>query len=192
MLFRSGMLIALSLGLHRPGRNWLGAVLAAGLALAIREHALPYVMLMAATALWRREWKESAAWLALIVAFFAYLGVHLYLVAQQVRPDDVMGPNWLVLRGMSGWLSSIVLSSNLRFLWHWVAGPVVLLMVLGWAGWKSPLGSTSTLLFLGYGLLFMLAGRADNFYWGAVIAPVMFAGLAFMPRAVSSLAKAAR
>ena len=188
----AGMLIALSLGLHRPGRKWLGAVLAAGLALAIREHALPYVMLMAATALWRREWKESAAWLALIVAFFAYLGVHLYLVAQQVRPDDVMGPNWLVLRGMSGWLSSIVLSSNLRFLWHWVAGPVVLLMVLGWAGWKSPLGSTATLLFLGYGLLFMLAGRADNFYWGAVIAPVMFAGLAFMPRAVSSLAKAAR
>ena len=188
----AGMLIALSLGLHRPGRKWLGAVLAAGLALAIREHALPYVMLMAATALWRREWKEGAAWLALIAAFFAYLGVHLYLVAQQVRPDDVMGPNWLVLRGMSGWLSSIVLSSNLRFLWHWVAGPVVLLMVLGWAGWKSPLGSTATLLFLGYGLLFMLAGRADNFYWGAVIAPVMFAGLAFMPRAVSSLAKAAR
>ena len=188
----AGMLIALSLGLHRPGRKWLGAVLAAGLALAIREHALPYVMLMAATALWRREWKEGAAWLALIAAFFAYLGVHLYLVAQQVRPDDVMGPNWLALRGMSGWLSSIVLSSNLRFLWHWVAGPVVLLMVLGWAGWKSPLGSTATLLFLGYGLLFMLAGRADNFYWGAVIAPVMFAGLAFMPRALASLAKAAR
>ena len=188
----AGMLIALSLGLHRPGRKWLGAVLAAGLALAIREHALPYVMLMAATALWRREWKEGAAWLALIAAFFAYLGVHLYFVAQQVRPDDVMGPSWLVLRGLSGWLSSIVLSSNLRFLWHWVAGPVVLLMVLGWAGWKSPLGSTATLLFLGYGLLFMLAGRADNFYWGAVIAPVMFAGLAFMPRAVMSLAKAAR
>ena len=30
----AGMLIALSLGLHRPGRKWLGAVLAAGLALA--------------------------------------------------------------------------------------------------------------------------------------------------------------
>jgi hypothetical protein len=188
----AGMLIALSLGLHRPGRKWLGAVLAAGLALAIREHALPYVLLMAATALWRREWKEGAAWLALIAAFFACLGVHLYLVSQQVRPDDVMGPSWLVLRGLSGWLSSVVLSSNLRFLPHFLAGPLVLLMVLGWAGWKSPLGGTATLLFLGYGLLFMIAGRADNFYWGAVIAPVMFAGLALMPRAVASLAKAAR
>ncbi|MFM5916669.1 MAG: hypothetical protein ACKOOL_03945 [Novosphingobium sp.] len=188
----AGMLIALSLGLHRPGRRWLGAVLAAALALAIREHALPYVMLMAATAMWRREWKESAAWIALIVGFFAYLGIHLSLVAQQVRPDDVMGPDWLVLRGLSGWMSSVVLSSNLRFLPHFLAGPMVLLMVLGWAGWKSPLGATATLLFLGYGLLFMLAGRPDNFYWGAIIAPIMFAGLAFMPRAVASLARSAR
>ncbi len=188
----AGMLIALSLGLHRPGSKWLGAVLAAGLALAIREHALPYVMLMAATALWRREWKEGAAWLALIAGFFVYLGIHLHLVAQQVRPGDVIGPDWLVIRGLSGWLSSIVLSSNLRFLPHFLAGPLVLLMVLGWAGWKSPLGSTAALLFLGYGLLFMLAGRADNFYWGAVIAPVMFGGLTFMPRAVTSLARAAR
>ena len=188
----AGMLIALSLGLHRPGQRWLGAVLVAALALAIREHALPYVMLMAALALWRREWKEGGAWLAVIAAWFAYLGVHLWLVAQQVRPDDVVGPNWLMLRGLSGWLSSVVLSSNLRFLPHFVAGPLVLLMVLGWAGWRSALGSTATLLFLGYGLLFMIAGRADNFYWGAVIAPAMFAGLAFMPRAVKSLAKAAR
>jgi len=188
----AGMLIALSLGLHRPGRKWLGAVLAAGLALAIREHALPYVILMAATALWRREWKEGAAWLALIAGFFVYLGIHLHLVAQQVRPDDVIGPNWLVVRGLSGWLSCVVLSSNLRFLPHFVAGPLVMLSLLGWAGWKSPLGGTATLLFLGYGLLFMLAGRADNYYWGAVIAPVMLGGLAFMPRAVKSLVAAAR
>lgn len=188
----TGMLIALSLALHRPGQRWIGAVLVAALALAIREHALPYVMLMAALALWRRDWKEGAAWLAVIAAFFAYLGLHLFFVAQQVRPDDVTGPNWLMLRGLSGWLSSVVLSSNLRFVPHYVAGPLVLLMVLGWAGWRSALGSTATLLFLGYGLLFMLAGRADNFYWGAVIAPAMFAGLAFMPRAVTSLVKAAR
>ena len=188
----AGMLIALSLALHRPGQRWLGAVLVAALALAIREHALPYVMLMAALALWRRDWKESAAWGALIAVFFAYLALHLQLVAQQVRPSDVIGPDWLVLRGLSGWLSSVALSSNLRFLPHFIAGPLVLLMVLGWAGWRSALGATATLLFLGYGLLFTIAGRADNFYWGAVIAPAMFVGLAFMPRALRSLARAAR
>jgi hypothetical protein len=39
-------------------------------------------------------------------------------------------------------------------------------MILGWAGWRSEAGATATLLFLGYGLLFMIAGRDDNFYWG--------------------------
>ena len=188
----AGMLIALSLALHRPGQRWLGAVLVAALALAIREHTLPYVMLMAALALWRRDWKEGAAWGALIAAFIVGLAVHLHFVGQQARPSDVVGPAWLVLRGLSGWLSSVVLSSNLRFLWHQVSGPMVILMVLGWAGWKSSLGTTATLLYLGFGLLFMFAGRADNFYWGAVVAPAMFVGLAFMPRALRSLVRSAR
>jgi hypothetical protein len=186
------MLIALSLALHRPGKKWLGAVLVAGLALAIREHVLPYVLLMGALALWRRDWKESAAWAALVALFGLYLTWHLGQVAQHVLPSDPMGPAWLELRGLSGWLSNVVLSSNMRFLPHFVAGPLVMLMVLGWAGWKSPLGTTATLLYLGYGLAFMIAGRPDNFYWGAVIAPAMFVGLAFAPRAVGSLAKAAR
>ena len=47
-----------------------------------------------------------------------------------------------------------------------------------------------TLLFLGYGLAFMIAGRPDNFYWGAVIAPAMFIGLAYAPRFLASLTKA--
>ena len=33
----------------------------------------------------------------------------------------------------------------------------------------------------------MIAGRPDNFYWGAVIAPAMFIGLAFAPRAAKTL-----
>jgi hypothetical protein len=103
-----------------------------------------------------------------------------------------MGPSWLELRGLSGWLSNVVLSSNMRFLPHFIAGPLVVLMVLGWASWKSPLGTTATLLYLGYGLAFMIAGRPDNFYWGAVVAPAMFVGLAFAPRGIGSLARSAR
>ena len=188
----AGMLIALSLALHRPGQRWLGAVLVAGLALAIREHALPYVLLMGALALWRRNWRESAAWGALLALFGLGLALHLHLVAQQVLPGDPSGPTWLALRGLSGWLSNVVLSSNLRFLPHFVSGPLVILMVFGWAGWRSSLATTATLLYLGYGLAFMLIGRADNFYWGAVIAPAMLVGLAFVPRGVRSLILAAR
>lgn len=188
----AGMLLALAFGLHRPGRKWGAALAVAALALAIREHALPFVLLMAAMALWRRDWKEGAAWSALAAVFFAALAWHLQLVEAQVLPSDREGPDWLVLRGLSGWLSNVVLSSNLRFLPHFVAGPLVALMVLGWAGWKSPAGAFATLLYLGYGLAFMVAGRPDNFYWGAVIAPAMFIGLAFAPRAVTSLWRSAK
>jgi len=187
----SGMLLALAFGLHRPGRKWGAALAVAALAVAIREHALPFVLLMAAMALWRRDWKEGAGWSALALAFVVGLAVHLHFVAQQVLPSDLEGPDWLVLRGLSGWLSSVVLSSNLRLLPHFVAGPLVVLMVLGWAGWKSAAGEFGVLLQLGYGLAFMLAGRPDNYYWGAMVAPTLAMGLAWAPMALKGLVRAA-
>ena len=188
----AGMLIALAIGLHRPGQRWLAALAVAALALAIREHALPFVLLMAAVAFWRRDWKEGLGWSALVLAFFAVLAWHLGQVAGQVLPTDPVGPAWLTYRGLSGWLSNVVLSSNLRLLPHFIAGPIVVLAVFGWSGWRTPVGAFAALLYLGYGLAFMIAGRPDNFYWGAVIAPAMFIGLAFVPMAGRSLWRAAR
>ena len=147
---------------------------------------------MAAWAGWHRRWAELAAWAALIAVFAVALTVHVHLAEAQLRPGDPVSPSWLALGGLSGWLSNIVLSSNLRFLPHFVAGPLVVLAVFGWSGWKSQAGQFATLLFLGYGLAFMIAGRADNFYWGAMIAPAMFMGLAFVPMAAGSLLRAAR
>ncbi|TMM45884.1 hypothetical protein FEV51_12310 [Qipengyuania marisflavi] len=186
----AGMLIALAFGLHRPGK-WRAALLAAALALAIREHALPFAGLMGAMAAWRRDWRETAAWAALVAVFFAAMAWHLALVAPQVSPADPASPPWLVLRGLGGWLGNVVLSSNLRFLPHEVAGPIVVLMLAGWAGWRSSAGTTGTLLYGGYALAFMLAGRANNYYWGAVVAPAMFIGLAFVPMALRSLWRSA-
>lgn len=188
----AGMLLALAMGLHRPGRKWGAALAVAALALAIREHALPFVMLMAAMAAWRRDWKESAAWSALVLAFFAYLAWHLAQVSHTVLPSDLEGPGWLVMRGLSGWLSNAALSSNIRFLPHYLAGPLVVLAVFGWSGWKSEAGTFAALLYLGYGLAFMIAGRGDNFYWGAVVAPALFMGLALVPMAGRSLLRSAQ
>jgi len=193
----AGMLIALAFGLHRPAEpgaphsgRWLGAWCAAALALAIREHTLPCVLLLGAFASWRHAWREAAAWLALAALFVIGLAIHIHLIAAQTLPGDPLGPSWFAFRELGGWLSNIVLSSNLRFL-HWLAGPLVMLMVLGWAGWRSAAGSFATLLYLGYGVLFMIAGRDDNFYWGAMIAPTMSIGLAFVPMAVRGLLTAA-
>ncbi|WP_454797785.1 hypothetical protein [Novosphingobium lindaniclasticum] len=193
----AGGLIALSFGLHRIGEDgrggrWIAAFLAAALALAIREHSLPFVLLMAATALWQRNWREAGAWSALIVLFAAGLAWHLSLVARDVLPGDPHSAPWLVFRGLSGWLGNIVQSSNLRWLPHWLAGPAVVLMTFGWLGWNSRAGLFGFLLSAGYAAAFMMAGRWDNFYWGAMIAPTLFAGIVFAPSALRDLAGAAK
>jgi hypothetical protein len=186
----TGALLALAFGLHRPGR-WHASLAVAALALAIRELALPFVALMAAMAFWRRDWREAAAWTGLIAAFAVALALHLGAVSAHVLASDPPSESWLAARGLSGWLSDIVLSSNLRFLPDWLAGPAVMLAVAGWAGWRSPAGAFGTLLFLGYGAAFMIAGRDNNFYWGMVVTPTLFLGLAFAPRALLSLVRAA-
>ncbi|MBB3954827.1 hypothetical protein [Novosphingobium sediminicola] len=192
----AGMLVALSLGLHRPSDRkvsgrWVGAVLAAALALSIREHVLPYVLLMGAMAGWRGAWREAAAWGVLVALFAVGYAWHLHLIALQTLPTDRVGPSWLALRGLGGFLSNTVLSSNLRFLPHQIAGPLTILMIFGWASWRSSAGLTGLLLFSGYALLFSIAGRNDNFYWGAVITPVMALGLAFVPMGVGALVRGA-
>jgi hypothetical protein len=191
----AGLLLLLSFGLHRPGREpgqWLASLAVAALALAIREQALPFVLLMATMAFWHGDRRQGAAWALLALLFVAALAVHLAQVAPHVLPTDRASPSWLALRGLSGWLSDVVLSGSLQFLPHWLAGPLAVLMVLGWAGWRSSAGTFGTLLFLGYAVLFMIAGRANNFYWGAVIAPGLYTGLAFLPMALTSLWRAAK
>ena len=185
----AGMLLVLAFGLHRPGK-WGASLAVAALALFIRELALPFVLLMGGMALWRRNWREGLAWTVLALVFLVVLVVHLSIIAGQALPSDPPSASWLAMRGMSGWLSDVVLSSNLRFLPHWLAGPAVILMMLGWCGWRSPAGTFGTFLYLGYGLAFMIAGRPDNYYWGAMVAPAMFIGIAFLPRSLRSLVNA--
>jgi len=189
----AGQLLALSFGLHRPERGkWLGAWACAALALAIREHALPFVLLMGALALWQRRWREGIGWTALAALFAAAMTVHLHLVAAMVSPSDPPSASWITLRGLSGWLSMLVLSGNLRLLPHAVAAPLVVASLMGWSGWKCAAGLFGTLLQAGYGLAFMIAGRGDNYYWGMVVAPTLLVGLAFLPLALRDLWSGAR
>lgn len=193
----AGLFVALSLGLHRPSSEdgkdgrWIGALAAAALALSIRELALPFVLLMGAFAHYRRQWREGIAWTVLALAFIAAFAVHLHVLGAQALPADQEGPGWLQLRGLSGWLSNVVMSSMLRQAPHWIAGPLVVLMLLGWAGWRSATGTLVTLLQAGYALSFAIAGRWDNFYWGLIVSPVLFIGLAMAPRALRGLCHAA-
>ena len=203
----AGLLVALSLGLHRPassGANfggksnnsgdgkWLAAWLVAAIAVAIREHALPFVLLMGALGWWRGDRREAVAWAGLALLFVIALAVHLSLVSAVTTPADPASPGWLALRGLGGWTSNIVNSGPLHLLPGWLAAPLALLPLLGWAGWRSSLGQTGFFLCLGYGVMFMIAGRDNNFYWALVVMPVWFIGFAFLPQAVASLWHSAR
>ena len=187
----AGVLLALALALHRRGR-WLGAWIAAGLALTIREHALPFVLLMGALAAVRGDRREALAWGGLVLLFGLMLALHLAQVAELTSASDPLSPGWLAWRGLGGWTGNIILSSPLQFIPGWLAAPLALLPLLGWAGWKSDLGLAGFLLCLGYGVLFMIAGRDNNFYWALVIMPLWFVGLAFLPRTLAGLWNSAR
>jgi len=188
----AGLLLALAIGLHRPGR-WLGAWLAAGAALAIREHALPFVLLMGAMAAYRRDRRETAAWSVLAALFAIGLWWHLAQVNALLLASDRPSDTWLALRGLRGLTGNVIESSFLHLLPMWLAAPLALLPLVGWAGWRADLGQFGTLLYGGYGLLFMLAGRDNNFYWALVVTPAWFVGFAFLPMALRSLlASAAR
>ena len=187
----AGMLLALALALHSPGK-WRGAWVAAALALSIREHALPFVLLMGALSLWRRDWREFGAWSALVAGFLILLWIHVSTVASYTTEADPLSSSWLALRGLNGWLDAISLNSALYHLPSWIAGPLVLLPLLGWAALRDRLGCEATLLFVGYGVFFMLAGRENNFYWGLVVVPAWFVGLYWMPFALRDLVSSAQ
>ncbi|MBC2666930.1 hypothetical protein H7F51_15535 [Novosphingobium flavum] len=188
----AAQLVALSLALHRPDKGkWLGALIAAALALAVRELALPFVFLMLAYALWHRRWREAAAWTALVVLFLAAMAVHLHFAQAQVRADDPVSPPWLVLGGLNALVYKVANSTFLSLLPVWITGPAVVLCLFGWTAWKSPLGDFAALLMLGYSAAFMIAGRDNNFYWGVMITPVLFMGAAFVRLGLPSLWRAA-
>lgn len=187
----SGMLIALSLGLYRAKR-WWPALVAGALALAIRELALPFVLLMAGLALLRGNRGEAIAW-GLVVALFGLgLALHLGAVAAVTSAADPLGPDWFAMRGLGGVTSNVVLSSPLHLLPGWLAAPIALLPLLGWAGWRTRFGETGFLLCAGYALAFAVTGRDNNFYWALMIMPIWFVGLAFVPGALAGLWNSAR
>jgi hypothetical protein len=183
----AGTLVALSLALHRSDR-WGWSVVVAAVALAIRELSLPYILLMAAFALYRRSWREVGAWTGLVLLFAAGMAWHASEVARVTLSSDPASPGWTELGGWEGVLRTFHLAGPLRWLPMEVGAVAIVLALFGWASWRSQTGLAATLLYLGYGLAFMLFGRANNFYWGLMVTPAFLLGIAFLPRALSDLA----
>jgi hypothetical protein len=182
----SGELIALSLAIYGP-RTWPASVAIACLALSIRELSALYFIAMAVLA-WRDGRRtEAAAWALGIAAFLGGLAVHAAALQPYVRVDDIVSEGWV---GLDGWpLLLLMMKWNLFLMVSpdWLsalAAPLVLLGLLSRRGvWEDRLA----LVVIAYAVTFMIFGRADNSYWGLMIAPLWPIGLIATGPALASL-----
>jgi hypothetical protein len=187
----AGLLLALMVAIRRPDNPW-PAIIAGGLALMIRELALPMILAMGGLALIEKRWQEAAGWALMVVLFGIYMTLHAQWVSGVVRPDDLPSPGWSAMLGTQFALKSIAKVTFGIRLTDAVASGLLLLSLFGWASVKSDWALRAALLLVGYTAMLALFARRDVFYWGLVPAPLAFVGLAFLPKALSDLAEAVR
>lgn len=186
----AGLLIALSLGVWRPGR-WLPAA-AFGLSAAlIRETAGLYLVLMGAMALRDGRWRETTGWAVAAAILGVALLLHAHAVAAVVRPLDAASPGWAGQLGFGLFVRSMALSTALAIAPLWLAAPLVALSLFGWAAWRDALALRVLAVLLAYAVVLALFGRTDTFYWGLLVAPLSLVGLAFALDGVRDLLSAA-
>jgi hypothetical protein len=191
----ASLLLALSWAIHRTEGDmlrWLPSVMLGLMAVLVRETALPFVLLMGAFALWQRRWLEMMSWGGVVAVFALAMAVHADHVAAVTTLNDLVSEGWNSFGGWPFFVFAMWRMTQLMLLPAWLGASMVPLMILGWASWRSQAGLFGLLLFGGYGLMFMILGRPENFYWALMIAPLFMLGLAFLPEALSALLTAAR
>jgi len=182
----SGLCLSSALVLYRPGR-WWPALLLAACGLAIRELALPFVVLWAAFALSQRRWREFAAVVAVLALYAVGMALHAQAVLAERLPGDLHSQGWSGMQGLPLPLFGLVSVTPLGKLWWWLGPPLALLPLLGWIALGGRKGLFATLWFAGFLLMVSLFARYENFYWVSLILPAYGAGLALVPRAIIEL-----
>ncbi|WP_375286282.1 hypothetical protein [Sphingomonas sp.] len=186
----AGPLIALSLGLRKPG-NATAAIAVAAIAMLIRETSALYAGLMLLAAARERRWREVAGWAAALVLLVVVVAFHAHAVAQVVRPFDDGSRGWSGMLGFGFAVHVLVLATALSQGPLWLGAPLVGVALIGWAGWRSPFAKRVLMTLIGYGVLLALFCRADTYYWVLLAAPLLLPGLAFAPDAIRDLRSAA-
>lgn len=182
----AGLLIALSLGMRRPGR-WLEPVAFALAAMLIRETAALYVLVMLALAWLEGERREALGWLAALALFAAALAAHAHAVAGVTGPLDPASPGWNGLLGFGFFVKALSLATALQLLPMTAAALLVGLCLFGWASWNDPLALRMLVTLTAYAALIGIFARSDTFYWALMVAPVFLAGLVFVPDGLRDL-----
>lgn len=186
----AGLLIALSLAARRPGR-WIESVSIGLAAMLIRETAALYVALMFLLALGDGERREALGWFVAATVFAVAVAAHAYAVSAVVRPFDPASPGWAGLLGFGFFVKAMSVSTALALFPLAIAAPLVVLGMAGWSAWRNPLALRVLVTLIGYAALIGLFCRADTFYWGLLVAPLILVGLVFTPDMLRDLITAA-
>ena len=182
----AGLLLTLALLLHRRG-GWGLALLAAGCALAVRELAVPFVLLWLVFALAGRRWREAAAVGALLAVFAGGMALH-YLGVESMRlPGDPVSQGWNSRSGYALPLMAMARLTGLLLVPVWLAAPLAILPLVGWAAIGGRLGLFAVVWFVGMFTMVALFARPENFYWVQLTMPAYGLGLAFAPRGLLEL-----
>jgi hypothetical protein len=186
----AGLLLTLALLLYRPER-WWPSLLAAGLALAVRELTVPFVLLWLAFALGAGRWRESAGVGGLLAVFAIGMTAHYFAVEAGRLPDDPVSQGWQALMGYGLPILALIRLTPLTLLPSALAAAVMVLPLLGWFAIGGRLGLFACLWFAGFLTAVALFARPENFYWAQLVLPAYAIGLAFAPRALFELGRAA-
>ncbi|TKD51042.1 glycosyltransferase family protein [Sphingomonas baiyangensis] len=188
--FWAAPLIALSLALWHRDR-WVTAVAIGLCAALIRETAALYLLVMGGIALLEGARREALGWGIALAVFALVVVAHAFAVAGVVSPIDAQSPGWAGLNGPGLFVRSVTLATALQLAPLWLAAPVVALAMFGWAAWRDPLGLRVFAVIGAYAVVIAAFGRLDTFYWGVMAAPLLLAGLVFVPDALRDLARSA-
>lgn len=182
----SGLWLTLALLLYRPER-WWPALIAAAAALAVRELAVPFVLLWLGFALVGRRWREAAAVAGLLAIFAIGMGLHWSEIESLRQPGDPASQGWSDLAGYALPLLALARLTGLLLLPLHIASPIAILPLVGWLGLGGRLGLFAGLWFAGLATMIALFARPENFYWAQLGLPAYGIGLAFAPRALAEL-----
>lgn len=190
----AAVLILISIScLGRKEIGWRVLSISAGIAaLLFRELALPVCFWAAVLAAWNRRWVDTAAWTGGIVLFFAFLYWHSQQVAAQLTPADLQLPGGGIAQWLKfGGLDFVLLTTRLNGLLFAAPGPLLflylLLALLGLATARDERLTLQLAAALSYLAAVCVVGMTVNFYWGLLYAPLLPAGVAVAPTALSLL-----
>lgn len=188
--FWAGCLITLSILAYAA--NWRPASLVAAiLALMVREWSLLYVAVMLALSFRERKAQEALHWLAAIVLFAALMAVHFAHVREYTGGAVGDVQPWIALGGWKFVLATCSMHPYLIVLPPWLTAVAVPLALLGLMGWRGLLGLRIAATVCVYMTAFLFVGQGFNRYWGVLYVNLLPLGLLFAPAAAADLARSA-